>query len=229
MSIEQSKRSLLYEVLVLEQSTKKDGVMLLNGVFQKANEPNGNKRIYMLESLQRETERLLPVCKNRALIGELDHPMTSDPEEGTLLHMSNASHVIVDLNMKDTYMYGTLEVLNTPKGIIAQEFINKKVKVGVSSRALGTLTELGNGFLKVGDDLEIVTWDMVVGPSVSESELSTSKVLHEWKVITEALRKKLITEIEKKDMVEPVTAVIKEDKYDPEYVRSIIRKELRNF
>lgn len=218
------KRSLLVEVLALEQNSKGNG-KLLNGVFQKANEPNGNKRIYMLESLQREVERLLPICKNRALIGELDHPMTSDPEEGTLLHMSNASHIIVDLTMKDSYMYGTLEILDTPKGLIAQEFIKKNVKMGVSSRALGTLTELGNGFLKVGDDLEIVTWDMVVGPSVSESELKTTNTLNEWKVMTESLRRKLVTEMTKTEMVDE-KQVINEQKYDPDYVRNLIRKEL---
>jgi hypothetical protein len=219
-------RSVLIEVLTLEQHTIKDGVMTLYGIFQKANEPNGNKRIYTLESLQREVDRLLPICKGRALIGELDHPATSDPEEGTLLHMANASHIITDLTMKGTYMYGALEVLNTPKGLILQEFVNKKVKVGVSSRALGTLTELGNGFLKVGDDLEIVTWDSVVGPSVSESELSTNQVIHEWKVITETLRKKLVAEIEKKDMITEKGDLKKS--YDPDLVRSIIREELND-
>lgn len=222
----EKKRSLLIEILTLEQANNHNGAIILNGVFQKANEPNGNKRIYMIDTLQREVNRLLPICKKRALIGELDHPQTNDPEEGTLLHMSNASHIITDLMMKENLMYGSLELLDTPKGIIAQEFVKKKVKIGVSSRALGSVIELGNGFLKVDNDLEIITWDLVVGPSVSESELKNSTIVNEWKILTESLRKKLITEISKKNMVDEKKNLTKQ--YDPDYIRYLIRKELKN-
>ena len=142
---------------VLEESKNK-GTMRIAGIFQRADSPNQNNRIYEKTLLVREMTRLDEAIKERRLMGELDHP-THDA-----VKLGNVSHLVTKLTMKGNDMLGEAEILNTPCGQVAQALIKGGVKLGISSRGMGSLTERG-GYALVNDDFKLVTFDLVADPS----------------------------------------------------------------
>jgi len=142
---------------VLEES-KSNGTMKIAGVFQRANAPNHNKRIYEKKLLVREMKRLDEAINERRLMGELDHP-THDA-----VKLGNVSHLVTKLQMRGDEMIGEAEILNTPCGQVAQALIKGGVKLGISSRGMGSLTERGE-YSVVNDDFKLVTFDLVADPS----------------------------------------------------------------
>ena len=142
---------------VLEES-KSSGTMKIAGVFQRANAPNHNKRIYEKKLLVREMKRLDEAINERRLMGELDHP-THDA-----VKLGNVSHLVTKLEMRGDEMLGEAEILNTPCGQVAQALIKGGVKLGISSRGMGSLTERGE-YSVVNDDFKLVTFDLVADPS----------------------------------------------------------------
>jgi hypothetical protein len=143
---------------VLEES-KANGTMVIEGVFQRAGQPNQNKRIYEKKILVREMGRLDESIKERRLMGELDHPSHDS------VKLQNVSHLITNLRMEGNEMIGRAEILSTPAGQVAQALIKGGVKLGISSRGMGTLSEADNGFKKVNGDFKLVTFDLVADPS----------------------------------------------------------------
>jgi len=142
---------------VLEES-KSNGTMKIAGVFQRADSPNHNKRIYERQLLVREMKRLDEAIEERRLMGELDHP-THDA-----VKLGNVSHLVTKLQMRGNEMIGEAEILNTPCGQVAQALIKGGVKLGISSRGMGSLTEKGE-YSVVNDDFKLVTFDLVADPS----------------------------------------------------------------
>jgi len=142
---------------VLEES-KANGTMKIAGIFQRADSPNHNKRIYEKKLLVREMNRLDEAIKERRLMGELDHP-THDA-----VKLGNVSHLVTKLRMNGNDMIGEAEILSTPCGQVAQALIKGGVKLGISSRGMGSLTEKGD-FSMVNDDFKLVTFDLVADPS----------------------------------------------------------------
>ena len=142
---------------VLEES-KSNGTMKIAGVFQRANSPNHNKRIYEKKLLVREMKRLDEAINERRLMGELDHP-THDA-----VKLGNVSHLVTKLQMRGDEMIGEAEILNTPCGQVAQALIKGGVKLGISSRGMGSLTERGEYSVE-NDDFKLVTFDLVADPS----------------------------------------------------------------
>ena len=142
---------------VLEES-KANGTMKIAGIFQRADSPNHNKRIYEKKLLVREMSRLDEAIKERRLMGELDHP-THDA-----VKLGNVSHLVTNLKMRGNDMIGEAEILNTPCGQVAQALIKGGVKLGISSRGMGSLTEKGD-YAMVNDDFKLVTFDLVADPS----------------------------------------------------------------
>jgi len=143
---------------VLEESKTK-GTMRIAGVFQRADTPNHNNRIYERKLLMREMDRLDNAIHERRLMGELDHPT----HDAVKLH--NVSHLITKLDMKGNDMLGEAEILNTPAGQVAQALIKGGVKLGISSRGMGSLTEGPKGHSFVNPDFKLVTFDLVADPS----------------------------------------------------------------
>jgi len=142
---------------VLEES-KSTGTMKIAGVFQRADAPNHNKRIYEKKLLVREMKRLDEAINERRLMGELDHP-THDA-----VKLGNVSHLVTKLDMRGNEMIGEAEILNTPCGQVAQALIKGGVKLGISSRGMGSLTERGD-YSVVNEDFKLVTFDLVADPS----------------------------------------------------------------
>lgn len=147
----------ILKVQILSESTK-TGTMKIRGIFQKCDEKNNNNRIYSRTILEREIGRVKPLFEERRLLGELDHPSYDS------VKLSNASHLITNLYFKGNEVIGEAEILSTPAGKVAQALIKDGVKIGISSRGLGSLSE-GKDCKIVNDDYKLVTFDLVADPS----------------------------------------------------------------
>lgn len=143
-----------------ESTVSKSGNTVVVGMVQACDKPNANRRIYPYDVLYPQVEKYIagPIAENRAL-GELDHPETS------IINLKNVSHNILELWWKGKDLYGKVEILPTPSGnILAQLFANN-ITVGISSRAMGSTTPIGEGLVRVEEDLDVICWDFVSQPS----------------------------------------------------------------
>lgn len=143
-----------------EGLNNRNGNMIVSGLVQACDRPNANHRIYPYETLHTQVEKYIqgPIAENRAL-GELDHP------ESSVVNLKNVSHNIKKLWWEGKELYGDIEVLPTPSGNILKELFKNNITVGISSRALGSVTPIGEGLVQVEDDLDLICWDFVSQPS----------------------------------------------------------------
>jgi hypothetical protein len=137
-----------------------NGNMVVSGLVQATDKPNANRRIYPYPILKQQVEKYIagPIAENRAL-GELDHP------ESSVINLKNVSHNIVRLYWEGKDLYGDVEILPTPSGNILKELFKNNITVGISSRAMGSVTPIGEGLVQVEDDLDLICWDFVSTPS----------------------------------------------------------------
>jgi hypothetical protein len=149
--------------LTLTEGKSSNGRMLLQGKLQEAEVKNGNGRVYPREILEREVDKYIkgPVAQNNAM-GELDHP------EASIINLSNVSHNIKKVWWDGNDLMGQLELLNTPSGKIAMELVSAGIPLGISSRGMGSVKQLGET-VEVQDDFELLCWDLVSVPSTPEA------------------------------------------------------------
>ena len=174
---------LLQDIFIIEQlqvlsEGKTDGPMKIRGVFGRCNEKNNNGRIYPTAVLESQLSKVQPLIAERRLCGELDHPANDT------VKLSNASHLITKLDMKGNELIGEAEILKTPAGLTAKALVEGGVKIGISSRGMGTLSEDHNGDKIVNEDFRLVTFDLVADPSTRGafpglSESTESKFVQE--------------------------------------------------
>ena len=151
------------EFLVESRGGKKQ--LYIEGVFLQGNIKNRNGRMYPMETLRREVGRYNEnhVAKGRAL-GELGHP------EGPTVNLDRVSHKIVSLRESGSNFVGKAKILNTPMGKIASSLEEEGVKLGVSSRGIGSLKMTKEGINVVGDDFMLATAaDIVADPSAPDA------------------------------------------------------------
>lgn len=144
----------------LNESVSPSGNLIVSGLIQACDRPNANKRIYPYDHLFPQVEKYIggPITENRAL-GELDHP------ESSIINLKNVSHNILKLWWEGKSLYGDIEVLPTPSGNIVKALFENNITVGISSRALGSVSPIGEGLVRVEDDLDLICWDFVSQPS----------------------------------------------------------------
>ena len=170
------KKQLLVDVRPFNVSTDKinesisenNGKLIVKGVLQRAESKNQNGRVYPREVLLKEVAKYLEnqVTERRAL-GELDHP------ESSVVNLNNASHNIIEMHWDGDDLMGTVEVLSTPAGNILKELFKSGIKLGISSRGLGSVEpikedEQGEGeedTVEVQPDFELIAFDFVSNPS----------------------------------------------------------------
>lgn len=142
-----------------ESITTQDGKLIVTGPLQRANVKNQNGRVYPKQVLVKEAKKYYDtyIVERRAM-GELDHP------DSAIVNLKNVSHNIIDMYWKGDELIGKIEILPTPSGNILKELFRSGIKVGVSSRGLGTVKEV-NESLEVQDDFELIAWDFVSNPS----------------------------------------------------------------
>jgi Prohead core protein serine protease len=144
--------------MIKESREKNEGKIVMKGVLQKADTLNQNGRIYPTHVLQREVRNYQKfILENRAL-GELDHP------DSSTVNLKNVSHLVREAYLDGGVVYGTVEILNTPSGKILQSLIESGVKLGISSRGVGSTKKEGD-YHVVQDDFQLICWDYVSEPS----------------------------------------------------------------
>ena len=134
--------------------------ILMKGILQKADTLNQNGRIYPRAVLEREVRNYQKfIIENRA-VGELDHP------DSSVVNLKNVSHVVREAFMDNSgAVMGTIEVLGkTPSGAILQGLVESGIKLGISSRGVGSTRKQGEYYV-VQDDFQLICWDMVSEPS----------------------------------------------------------------
>jgi hypothetical protein len=145
-----------------EKNGKKS--LYIEGIFLQADIKNRNGRCYPMETLAREVTRYTDnyISKGRAL-GELGHP------DGPTVNLDRVSHMITSLREDGNNFVGKAKILDTPMGKIASSLISEGVKLGVSSRGIGSLVER-NGVRYVSDDFMLATAaDIVADPSAPDA------------------------------------------------------------
>jgi hypothetical protein len=145
---------------------------IVSAVFQKYGVENANGRIYPEHVLKKEVQRYMDKINEKRAIGELNHPSES------VIDLSRVAMNIIELHWEGRTLVGKLELLTSPGfrkyGIISNQadqaanLLLSGIKIGVSSRGLGTVTNK-MGVLYVSDDYEIVCWDIVSDPSTPQA------------------------------------------------------------
>jgi hypothetical protein len=152
------------EFEIFEEETNKNSPsnLYIKGPYMMAEDVNRNNRKYPLEELKKEVDRYNEeMVKPGRAMGELNHPTTADVD------LERACHVVTELTQDGNIFYGKSKVLTTPCGQVVRALINDGVKIGMSSRALGTLEE-GSTFNTVRN-LKLVAVDCVADPSYSSA------------------------------------------------------------
>ena len=150
---------------ITESMAQNNGKVILSGVMQRGSTPdeknfNQNGRSYPLGILKREADKYKKVfVAERRALGELDHP------ESSVVNLSNVSHNVLDLWWDGNDLMGKIEILPTLSGNIAKELLRAGIRLGISSRGMGSVKNLGEGKVEVEGDFEIVCWDLVSNPS----------------------------------------------------------------
>lgn len=149
--------------MVTESLEKNNGKVILKGIIQKADTCNQNGRVYPRAVLEREVRNYQKfIIENRAL-GELDHP------EQSVVNLKNVSHIMREVQMDHNgVVWGTVELLNTPSGKIVQSLVESGVKIGISSRGVGSVERKAD-YYAVSDDYCIICWDIVCDPSTPQA------------------------------------------------------------
>ena len=167
----------------INESMEKNGKLIVAGVLQRADAKNQNGRVYPRETLMREAKKYAEVqIKERRALGELDHP------DSSVVNLNNVSHNVLEMHWNGKDLVGTVEVLGTPAGNILKELFKSGIKLGISSRGLGSVEEIneGDGYNVKGDndeptvavqpDFELIAFDFVSNPSTHGAFMSPGKV-----------------------------------------------------
>jgi len=146
-----------------ESMKENNGKLVVRGVLQRAEAKNQNGRVYPREVLVREAKKYhKEFIKQSRAMGELDHP------ESSVVNLQNVSHNIKEMHWEGDNLLGEVEVLSTPSGNILKELFKSGIKLGISSRGMGsveTVSEGGEQSQEVQPDFELIAFDFVSNPS----------------------------------------------------------------
>ena len=157
------------------------GGMMLTGKLQEADVQNGNGRVYPHKVLMREVENYKKLVKEKRALGELDHP------DDSVINLKNASHMVTDIWMDDKAVMGKVKVLNTDAGKTLRALVEDGVKLGISSRGMGSVSE-GAGKVIVQEDFQLICFDFVSEPSTPNAFMMREAKEFNNKVFTKADR-----------------------------------------
>ena len=135
-----------------------NGGLILSGKIQEADVKNGNGRKYPEKVLRREIEKYQQLVDESRALGECDHP------ESSVINLKNVSHMVTKIWWDGPSVMAKIKVLNTPSGQIIKSLVESGVKLGISSRGLGS-THQSAGITMVDDDFQLICFDLVSEPS----------------------------------------------------------------
>jgi len=176
-----------------EKREMDNGVLYLSGRIQTADKKNGNGRSYPFKVLKREMDNYKKIVQDNRACGELDHP------DDSVINLKNVSHIITDCWWEGKDVMGKIKVLDTPSGRILKDLIKAGVKLGISSRGLGSVKE-SMGSTVVQEDFELICFDIVSEPSTpnayvypkEQSRMYENKINEAKKNIVDDLFKKIL-------------------------------------
>ena len=173
-----------------------NGGMMLSGKLQEADVQNGNGRVYPYKVLTREVQNYKKLVKENRALGELDHP------DDSVINLKNASHMVTDIWMEDKAVMGKVKVLDTPSGQVLKSLVESGVKLGISSRGMGSVSE-GAGNVVVQEDFQLICFDFVSEPSTPNAFMMREAKEFNNRVFTKADRiNRLLNEVLKDGDVE---------------------------
>tara|TARA_Y100001938_G_scaffold146795_1_gene226535 strand:+ start:13305 stop:13937 length:633 start_codon:yes stop_codon:yes gene_type:complete len=156
----------------LSESQKREviqeGAVYLVGRIQTADKKNGNGRVYPEKVLKKEIDNYQKIIADNRATGELDHP------DDSVINLKNVSHMITECWWEGKDVMGKIKVLDTPSGRILKDLINAGVKLGISSRGLGSVRESMTGEVTVEEDFQLICFDIVAEPSTPDAYVSPS-------------------------------------------------------
>jgi len=183
----------------LVEGMSKSGNVFVEGILATVEVKNGNGRYYKRELWEREIDNFTRKIqmKSTETVGELDHP------DSQVINLKNASHAIREVWWRGDEIWGKVEIfsdmgdLGTTSGRIAGALVKNGLIIGISSRGMGSLKQMGE-VMEVQDDFELLTWDLVSNPSNPDSWMkngalneSRTTYLHDYSrtnsIITEIL------------------------------------------
>jgi hypothetical protein len=170
----ETRAKLLCEYIPLEYSpmtiteavNSPNGTVRIKGILQRADAKNQNGRIYPKDILAREAEKYMQLVSERRALGELDHP------ESTVVNLKNVSHNVIEMHWDGDDLCGTLEILGTPSGNIVTALMKNQIRLGVSSRGVGSVLPIGENSVQVDDDFTLICFDIVSNPSTQGAFLA---------------------------------------------------------
>ena len=151
-----------------EKTFVRNGGMMLSGKLQEADCENGNQRQYPMAILEREVQKYKQLVQDHRALGELDHP------DSSIINLVNVSHMITEVWMDGKTVMGKCKVLDTPSGQILRALVESGVKIGISSRGMGSVTER-MGKTIVEDDFQLISFDIVSEPSTPNAFMALSE------------------------------------------------------
>jgi len=154
----------------LVEGVNKGGNIFVEGILATVEVKNGNGRYYKRELWDREIDNFTRKIqmKSTETVGELDHP------DSQVINLKNASHAIREVWWRGDEVWGKIEIfadsgdLGTTSGRIAGALVRNGLLIGISSRGMGSLKQMGE-VMEVQDDFELLTWDLVSNPSNPDS------------------------------------------------------------
>jgi len=166
-----------------EKGFVRSGGMMLSGKLQEADCENGNQRQYPMAIMEREVSKYRQVVEDNRALGELDHP------DSSIINLVNVSHMMTSVWMEGKTVMGKAKVLDTPSGQILRSLVECGVKIGISSRGMGSVSEQ-QGKTIVEDDFQLISFDIVSEPStpnafmgLSENKLMNGRVEKDNKIL----------------------------------------------
>jgi hypothetical protein len=162
----------------------------IKGVFMQAESKNRNGRVYPRNILEHELGRFQQHISEKRSLGELGHPDTPT------INLDKVSHLITELQFDGNNIIGKAKILPTPNGEITKSFINEGIRLGVSSRGVGSLKTVG-GVNQVQEDFKLSTVDIVADPSAPEAWVSGIMENKEWVFINGKFMEQDIEHVQK--------------------------------
>ena len=179
------------EILSEEKNGKKH--LYIEGTFLQGNIKNRNGRMYPMETLAREVDKYSNTyIKSGRAMGELGHP------DGPIVNLDRVSHLITSLVQEGSNFKGKAKILDTPMGQIAKSLLDEGVRLGVSSRGVGSLKLNREGVNVVADDFMLATAaDIVADPSAPEAFVTGIMEGKEWVWTNSALKESDLRKVER--------------------------------
>lgn len=156
---------------IKESRERNGGKLIVKGILQRADTLNQNGRIYPKHILERELQNYQKLIRENRALGECDHA------DSPVVELKHVSHVIREAYLEGNVVYGIVEILPTPCGKIIEALVEAGVKVGISSRALGSVKKIGENNV-VQEDLQLICWDFVSEPSTPGAFMMTESKLY---------------------------------------------------